>query len=428
MQLTNQPEKGKSGNGQSGNAQPKNGATVRSVLSAASASLLMAVPLAHAEGAPDQPWRVDVGAMRYSEKGRINVSELNFRARRQLGEEDAVSLRADYDSVSGASPTGAAKIQTTSSASGGAPTASFEAARTAVGADWETSLSPETRLTLAGDHSSQKTYSSSGLGASVARDFNQRNTTLVFGAGYSVDTINPANGIRTELKTTSAATIRAASEEKDQIDLQLGITQVLSRETLLQLNYVHGSASGYMTNPYKIISEVDPVTGVNTNGVARTEKRPDKRDSNALYAQVNHAFDSGILYSSYRYFQDDWGIKAHTVDFKYRLPITGRLYVQPHVRYYTQSKADFYRSMLYSTEILPAYASADYRLAKMHTNSIGVKLGYKPLSGGEFTARVEAMRQDGEQRPDDAVGVQRDAGVFPTLDAVLFHIGYTLAF
>jgi hypothetical protein len=300
-----------------------------------------------------------------------------------------------------------------------------------VGLDWDTSLTPETRLSLAGDHSSQKTYSSSGFGGSVARDFNQRNTTLVFGASYSVDTIKPAKGIQTELKTTNAATIRAGSEEKSQVDLQLGITQVLTREALLQLNYVRGDASGYMTNPYKIISEVDPVTGVNTNGVARTEKRPDKRVSNAFYTQLNYAFKSGVLYSSYRYFQDDWGIRAHTLDFKYRQPITERLYVQPNVRLYSQTAADFYRSMLYTTEIIPAtgfYASADYRLAKMHSNSAGVKLGYKPLSGGEFTVRVEAMRQDGDQQPWDAVGVQRDAGVFPTLDAVLFHIGYTLPF
>ncbi len=100
----------------------RKGESVRSLLSAASASLLLAVPLAHAEdahqhhadgahqhhaeGAPEQPWRVDAGAMRYSEKDRISVSELNFRARRQLSEDNALLLRADYDSVSGASPTG----------------------------------------------------------------------------------------------------------------------------------------------------------------------------------------------------------------------------------------------------------------------------------------------------------------------------------
>lgn len=424
MQLIKQAKKSQARKG-----KVKKGGTVCSLLSAASASLLLAVPLAYAEGvSAAQPWRVDVGAMRYSEKDRIKVSELNFRARRQLGEEDSVSLRADYDSVSGASPTGAVKIQTTSSASGGAPLASFEATRTAVGADWETSVTPDTRLTLAADQSSQATYSSTGFGGSVASDFNQRNTTLVFGASYSSDTIKPANGIHTELKATNVSTIRAASEEKKQTDLQLGITQVLSREALLQFNYVHGQASGYMTNPYKIVSVVDPVTGETGFNVARYEKRPDTRGSNAFYAQLNYAFNSGILYSSYRYFQDDWGIKASTVEFKYRQPITERLYVQPNIRYYTQSAADFYRSMLYSSEITPAYASADYRLATMHTNSIGLKLGYKPLSGGEFTARVESIRQDGEQQPDDAVGVQKQAGVFPTLEAMLLHLGYTLPF
>ena len=194
---------------------------------------------------------------------------------------------------------------------------------------------------------------------------------------------------------------------------------MLTRETLLQLNLIHSSASGYMTNPYKIVSVVHPVTGETLSYPALTEKRPDKRDSNALYAQVNHAFTSGILYSSYRYFQDDWGIKAHTVDFKYRQPVTEELYVQPNIRMYTQSAADFYRSMLYNGET-PTYASADYRMTKMHSFAIGLKLGYKPSSGGEFTARVEAMRQDGEQHPQDAIGVQKLTDAFPALEAILF--------
>ena len=419
----------------------RKGEAVRSLLSAASASLLLAVPLAHAEdvhqqhpegahqhhaeGAPDQPWRIDIGTMRYSEKDRISVSEQNFRARRQMSEENALSLRADYDSVSGASPSGTTKIQTTSGASGTAYVAHFQTTRAAAGVDWETGLSPDTHLTLSGDHSSSKMNKSSGIGATVARDFNQRNTTLVAGASYSVDAIDMA--IKTELTPDSTATIRAASEKKDQIDLQLGVTQVLARGTLLQLNFVHGHASGYMTNPHKLISVVHPLTGETLTYSPLTEKRPDTRYSNALYAQINQVLGTGVLYSSYRYFQDTWGIKAHTVDFKYRQPITEKLYVQPHVRVYAQSAADFYRSMLAVGEI-PTYASADYRLAKLLTNSVGVKLGYQPTFGGELTARIEAMRQNGEQHPQDAIGVQRSADLFPELEATIFHIGYTKPF
>ncbi|MCR4299116.1 MAG: DUF3570 domain-containing protein [Gallionella sp.] len=411
----------------------RKGETVRSLLSAASASLLLAVPLAnaedahqhHAEGAPDQPWRVDVGTMRYSEKDRITVSEQNFRARRELGEESALTLRADYDSVSGASPTGTTKIQTTSGASGTAYMAHFQTVRNAVGVDWETSLSPDAHLTLSGDHSSSKMSKSSGIGATVARDFNQRNTTLVAGASYSVDTIDM--DIMTELTPSDTATIRATSEKKDQIDLQLGVTQVLARGTLLQVNFIHSHASGYMTNPHKLISVVNALTGETLTNSPLAEKRPDTRYSNALYAQINHALGSGVLYSSYRYFQDTWGIKAHTVDLKYRQPITESLYVQPHVRVYAQGAADFYRSMLAVGET-PVYASADHRLTKLQTNSIGVKLGYKPAFGGELTVRAEVLRQNGEQHPQDAIGVQRTADLFPELEATIFHIGYTKPF
>lgn len=418
----------------------RKGGAVRSLLSAASTSLLLTVPLAHAEDAHQHHaegthqhhaegaplWRIDVGSMRYSEKDRISVSEQNFRAHRELGEDDALSLRADYDSVSGASPTGTTKIQTTSGASGTAYMARFKSTRMAVGVDWETSISSDTRMTLSGDHSSSKMNKSSGIGATAARDFNQRNTTLIAGASYSVDTIDM--DIKTELTPDSTATIRATSEKKDQIDLQLGVTQVLARGTLLQLNFVHGHASGYMTNTHKLLSVVNALTGETLNYSPLTEKRPDTRYSNILYAQINQVLGTGVLYGSYRYFQDTWGIKAHTFDLKYRQPITESLYVQPHIRVYTQGAADFYRSMLVAGSETPAYASADYRLAKLQTNSIGVKLGYKPTFGGEFTARIEAMRQNGEQHPQDAVGVQKSVGLFPELEATIFHIGYTKTF
>ncbi|MDH4283988.1 MAG: DUF3570 domain-containing protein [Gallionellaceae bacterium] len=413
------------------------GGAVRSLLSAASASLLLAAPVAHAEdahqhhhhhaeGAPEQPWRIDVGSMRYSEKDRITVSEQNFRARRELSEESALTVRADYDSVSGASPTGTLKIQSTTGASGTAYMASFKTTRAAAGIDWETALSTDTRLTLSGDHSSSKMNKSSGIGATVARDFNQRNTTLIVAASYSKDTIDM--DIKEELTPVSTAVTRASSEKKDQIDLQLGVTQVLTRGTLLQLNFIHSHASGYMTNTHKLVSVVNNLTGQTLNYSPYTEKRPDTRYSNAFYAQINQAIGSGVLYASYRYFEDTWGIKADTFDLKYRQPFTEKFYVQPHVRFYDQSAADFYRSMLVAGAAVPTYASADYRLAKLQTYTTGVKLGYKPDFGGEFTARFDAVRQYGEQHPQDAIGDQRAVNLFPELKATIIHIGYSKPF
>lgn len=405
--------------------------TVATVLSAATCSLLMAAPMTEAADGATDNWRMDAGAMHYTEDDRITVNEAVVRLKRQLDEDSSVSFRTTYDSVSGASPTGAVELQSVSGASGGAYLADFETTRIGVGVDYETAFVRQTRLSLTLDHSSQDGYSSSAIGGTLSRDFNQRNTTLVAGVGYSDDIIDPEGGIHYGLDATTTTTVRTMEDEKDQFDLQLGVTQVLTRTRLLQVNFVTSRARGYMSNPYKVISVVNEVDGSILPGYSQHyDKRPRERDSNALYTQLNQGFGDAVGYLSYRYFWDDWGIKAHTVDLRYRHPFGERLYVQPHVRYYQQSAADFYRSMLTNTEVLnlPEYASADYRMAELNTTTFGLKLGYHPGFGGELNARFEVIRQEGEERPDDAIGIQRDNGVFPELDAKMVHIGYSFNF
>lgn len=415
--------------------EPKSGhrkgiVNICAILSTATCSLLTAMPVAAAETGADQPWRVDFGTVHYSEEDRITVNGITSRLKRQISEESSVSLRTTYDAVSGSSPTGAVKIQSRSGASGAAYLTSFSTKRTSVGADWDGQLDALTRLTVTADRSMQSSYGSWGFGTTVARDFNQRNTTLVAGIGYGKDLAKPKGGIHYGLSSIADSTIRLQEDTKDQLDVQLGITQVVTDSTLLQLNFVHSKAEGYMTNPYKIVSIVNSVTGSMGDYDPIYEKRPRNRNSNTLYAQLNQHFGAGVAYVSFRYVSDDWGIKSQTVDLKYRQPLGESLYIQPHVRYYQQTAADFYRSMLTNIEVanLPQYASADYRLAKLNTTSLGVKLGYRPSFGGELSMRAELIRQNGEDRPWDAVGIQRDAGVFPSLKATMVHVAYSVPF
>ena len=43
----------------------------------------------------------------------------------------------------------------------------------------------------------------------------------------------------------------------------------------------------------------------------------------------------------YRYFDDDWGISAHTLDFAWHQNVGERSALIPFLRYYTQDQADF---------------------------------------------------------------------------------------
>ena len=45
----------------------------------------------------------------------------------------------------------------------------------------------------------------------------------------------------------------------------LGLTEVMTRRWLMQLNYSYDAQSGYQNDPYRIISVVDPISGEPTS-------------------------------------------------------------------------------------------------------------------------------------------------------------------
>ena len=93
---------------------------------------------------------------------------------------------------------------------------------------------------------------------------------------------------------------------------------------------------------------------------------------------LGHHFTSGILYLSYRHYWDDWGVSSETIDAKYRHPTSETAYLEPHIRYYNQTAADFYRFGLIQGQPLPAYASTDSRLGALQTVTLGATFGFHP--------------------------------------------------
>lgn len=131
-----------------------------------------------------------------------------------------------------------------------------------------------------------------------------------------------------------------------------------------------------------------------------------------------------VLNASYRYMTDDWGIDSHTVDLRYRWPLGDRNYLEPHFRYYTQSHAQFYRPSIDGVAALPTHASADYRLGEFDAVTIGLKYGWKTLSGSEWSARLEFYTADGSVPGNLLVGNQAGRKIYPDLEAIIAQISY----
>jgi hypothetical protein len=143
----------------------------------------------------------------------------------------------------------------------------------------------------------------------------------------------------------------------------LGLTRILNKSALLESSLGLTQSRGYQSNPYKAVEVafVDPAkqegqAGGNSSAdyfydaevVALMEQRPDLRNQgNMSLRYVQHvAATDAALHLGYRYYQDDWGIRAHTFETEWVQPVGEHWSVTPRVRYYSQSAADFYTPYL----------------------------------------------------------------------------------
>jgi Protein of unknown function (DUF3570) len=259
---------------------------------------------------------------------------------------------------------------------------------------------------------------------------------LSLGAALEVDRINPVGGMPPGLRPAfDPTTPRASSETRNVADLLFGVTQVMNRRWLTQINYGLGRGSGSHDDPYKIVSVVDAATGFVSGDRYVAEARPDSRTRQSLYWQNKIHLTEDVVDVSYRYYRDDWGVRAYTLDARYRYELGGGMHIEPHWRHYRQSAADFWRGWLVEGQSWSsvshtanlAYASADPRLAEFTGNTLGLKLGVPVGRGSEFTLRLETYRQK-QQAPASAPGALQTLDLAPTLKATTLLVGYSFAF
>jgi hypothetical protein len=416
-------------------------------LAAATCGLLGAMPAASVAAEEAAPWEFDTALLYWGENdSRVKDISINAAVRRALDEDRSFNLGLTIDSLTGASPSGAvpsAAVQTFTRpsgrdayqvAAGRAPLDdTFKDTRVALSGSWQQSLGESMRWSAGLSFSKEYDYQHIGLNGRLERDFNLRNTTLYAGAAIGKDDVDPVGGAPVgfaPMRAVNDLRDKRGSESKDVIDLLLGVTQVVSRRSLIELAYSYGKSDGYLSDPYKVLSVVDPLTGAPVAGPAGSgrnlylyEQRPDARTKQSLFAEFRHAFDRDSLAVSYRIMDDDWGVMSHTVDARYRWNISSRDYLEPHLRYYRQDAADFYRTVLFNGAPLPAFASADHRLAESDAFTAGFKYGRK-TARGEFSVRLEYYRQTADPSPGSKVGALAGYDLVPPLTAVIAQFGY----
>ncbi len=417
-----------------------------------------------------KPAVIDSGFLWYQENNnRIKDAEVIVNVRQALANDAAWNARLTLDAVCGGSPIGAlpsktaqnfvtptatslnppVAAQTTTSASGGsgvginlctnpvqnqkyvvAPGAlpideSFHDQREAISGGYETPLGTQNRINVGGALSHELDFFSASVNGLFSQDFNGRNTTLAAGVNLEADKISPVGGTPVP-GSLYGSFQKGGNRNKNLQDVLLGVTQVMTRRWITQANISYEHSSGYQTDPYKILTEVD-AQGNNTAGVYVYENRPDTRNRVAFFWDNKYAFDHDVLQASYRRTQDTWSVHTDTFEMHYRLSLGDFGYLEPHFREYRQNAANFFHFYLLQGAPAPTYASADPRLAAFTGQTFGLKYGIAVGRDGEVNVRAERYTQRGSGPDNPPPGLQ-GLDLYPGMQAYMLQLGLRFTF
>jgi hypothetical protein len=390
-----------------------------------------------------EDWSVDSALAYYHEDGRIQAIEPVLDVAKVFADGQTLDFNVTFDALSGASPNGALTSHTaqTFASPSGKPQHKYTTApgqlpvdpdyeddRIAVGGNWTVPFTQVDQVSVGGKLSGEDDFVSATVNASIAHDFNEKNTTLSLGIDNEFDSIHPIGGAPVPGSDYELAEKQSGGKSKDGAGILLGVTQVMTRIWLSEFNISIDRFHGYLNDPYKFASIINSAGG--TAGY-EYENRPDQRTRKSAYWENRVGWSSQISTAlSLRYMSDDWGVRSDTAQMHLRWTFSNRdRYVEPTIRWYRQAAADFYTPFILTTgKPISGYESSDSRLGAFHALTYGVKFAQKlPGLGNrqesEISVRAEYYQQTFDERVPTPAGLQ-GLDLYPGLKAVLVQIGW----
>jgi hypothetical protein len=218
---------------------------------------------------------------------------------------------------------------------------------------------------MALDYAVRDSLITMAIGASDEPDYSTRSISLdiaqeTFGGMTTVNV-----GFTRAADDVSKTGDNTFSDEATHWQYRAGVTQILTPRWLASVNFEAVSDSGYLGNAYRV---------ARVFGAAVPENVPRTRSSRAVKVRAIGALDQrDAVRAEYRYFWDNWDIKAHTVEAGYSRYLGESFLADAFVRYYSQTGALFYSD---NAQTETTYVSRNRQLSDFDNFVIGGKLSF----------------------------------------------------
>lgn len=224
-------------------------------------------------------------------------------------------------------------------------------------------LHDDSILSLGYTNSSENDYEANTVYFSTSQEFFGGMSTVTLGYARGWDDVGVVGN-------------DSFNEEAKRQNYQLGLSQVVTRNSLLGLDLEVVTDEGFLQNPYRRNRYIDPNDPTNFI-LDQPERYPDTRTSfsvatRALYYLPYRASIRG----EFRYFSDSWGIDAQTYELAYVHALNPRWTLEGRARYYVQDEADFY-SDLYAFENSQTHLARDKEMSAFSGTTLGGGVVYE---------------------------------------------------
>lgn len=205
--------------------------------------------------------------------------------------------------------------------------------------------------------SSESDYLAQLFKASVKHDFFDQNFTVAFSSSYGWDAIDP-------LADDDGGVDGPAHRRS--WDWNAVASQVLTPTTVVHVGAELNRVEGLQHNPYR---------NVYAGGGPAPERHPDLRVRRDVYLDIDQYLKNrSSVTVSYRYYEDDWGVRSNTVAARLSQYITDDVVMEYRYRWYDQGPADFFRAEYATADGIDGFRTGDYRLGDFSAHLFGGRL------------------------------------------------------
>jgi hypothetical protein len=160
---------------------------------------------------------------------------------------------------------------------------------------------------------------------------------------------------------------------RNSYNVALSLSQVINRRLQAFLTAEPAFQQGLLSTPFHRIYFSD--------GSETVERLPGSRLKLPLGLRVNYFLgDRFILRSFYRYYLDDWGMKAHTVNLETPIKLTSFVSLSPFYRYSRQTAVRYFAAYGQHAPT-ERYYTSDYDISGFHSQFFGMGLRLAPPGG-----------------------------------------------